>query len=131
MRPKLMTLPLRNCNSRPARPCGLPRILKLLLNWQKTARVALVVGLFVMSPMLVFSQEGWGQVVLQNNTPYTGDIYIDGNYGCRAFGNGSSCTTQVRVGSHSLFVKIADGQSASEDFDLSQGQVYTYTISFE
>lgn len=59
----------------------------------------------------------WAQITLQNDTPYTLDLYVDGNYGCRALPN-MFCTTQIQAGEHTLTAQATNGQS------LSSGPVY-------
>lgn len=104
---------------------------KMAVDSRRTARVeviTLVVGFLVIFPLLTFSQQGWGQVTLQNNCRSTADLWVDGNYGCRALGHGGSCTTQVRVGFHKLKAVATDGRSFLDSVDMPQGKVYTLTV---
>jgi hypothetical protein len=70
----------------------------------------------------------YGQVSMQNNTDVTLDLYVDGNYGCRAL-KGLFCTTQVTVGTHTLEAKAGDGRSISTSVTINAGDSITWTIS--
>ncbi|MBM3199676.1 hypothetical protein FJZ53_01975 [Candidatus Woesearchaeota archaeon] len=74
----------------------------------------------------------WAQITLQNDTPYTLDLYVDGNYGCRALPN-MFCTTQIPAGNHTFTAVAAGGQGS-----ISEGPVYiedgsspTWTVFIE
>lgn len=86
-------------------------------------------GVFVFAPAtLAVAQEGWGQFVLENKSTETGDLYVDDVYGCRALKN-LFCTTQTRIGIHTLRAQWPDGQSTTaKDVVLQQGEVRTLTI---
>lgn len=82
----------------------------------------------MMFSALAISQEGYGQITLDNQTSSTADLYVDGVYGCRALA-GLICTTQVRVGKHDLEARLTDGRSVSErEVLVRQGEVRTFTI---
>jgi len=91
--------------------------------------IALVIGLGIsFAPR---DAHAWAQITLQNDTPYTLDLYVDGNYGCRAL-PGMFCTTQIQAGEHTLTAQATNGQS------LSSGPVYiqdgtspTWTVFIE
>lgn len=70
----------------------------------------------------------WAQITLQNDTPYTLDLYVDGNYGCRAL-PGMFCTTQIQAGTHTLTAKATNGQSTSSGpVYIEDGTSPTWTV---
>jgi hypothetical protein len=74
------------------------------------------------------AQEGYGQITLDNKTDSAADLYVDGAYGCHAL-SGLFCTTQVRVGTHDLEAKTADGLSTTvTGVAVAQGESRTWTI---
>lgn len=76
------------------------------------------------------AQSGWGQVSFQNNVNVTGHLYIDGNYGCGPVLMNLFCTTQVRAGNHSAYIKYDDGINVTfQDFYLEEGKVKTLTVN--
>jgi hypothetical protein len=90
--------------------------------------VALTVAFVVMSPPLAIAQEGWGQFSLNNQSSETADLYVSGAYGCRALAR-LFCTTQARIGTHTLVAQWTNGQSFTiKDVELQQGEVRTMTI---
>lgn len=60
------------------------------------------------------AQSSWAQLTMENRTPYPTDLYVDGEYRCRALA-GLTCTTQVTAGSHNLFAKTTNGNTTSYD----------------
>lgn len=89
--------------------------------------VALTV-VFIMSPALAWAQEGYGQFSFNNQSSETADFYVSGAYGCRALA-GLFCTTQARIGIHTLVAQWTNGQSYTiEGVELHQGEVLTMTI---
>jgi uncharacterized protein YceK len=78
------------------------------------ATIILILGCISFVPR---DAHAWAQISLQNDTPYTLDLYVDGNYGCRAL-PGMFCTTQIQAGDHTLTAQASNGQS------LSSGPVY-------
>ncbi len=78
---------------------------------------AIVIGSAIITDQAQ-AQSEWAQITLQNNTPYTLDLYVDGNYGCRAL-PGMFCTTQIREGEHTFTATSASGEGS-----ISEGPVY-------
>jgi hypothetical protein len=74
------------------------------------------------------AQSGYGQIVMENHTRATLDLYVDGRNSCRALAN-LTCTTQEHVGFHQLAAVASDGRNTSNSVNLEQGQVITWTIS--
>jgi hypothetical protein len=94
----------------------------------RRGKVALAVTFVIISPALAIAQEGWGQFTLNNQSSETADLYVSGAYGCRALAR-LLCTTQARIGTHTLVARWPDGQSTTiKDVELEQGQVRTMTI---
>jgi len=95
---------------------------------RKAILFVLTVVFVMMFPALAISQEGYGQIALNNQSSSPADLYVDGAYGCRALA-GLFCTTQVRVGTHNLEARLTDGRSTSQpDVVVRQGEVRTFTI---
>jgi hypothetical protein len=93
------------------------------------ARLSLLAGVgLVVSVIAGDAQTGYGQIVLQNNTSVTLDLFVDGRNSCRALRN-LTCTTQERAGFHTLAAQAPDQRSAQATVDLQSGQVVTWTIS--
>jgi hypothetical protein len=88
----------------------------------------LILALTLLSSGVASKQEGWGQVVFQNNTSSTGNLLVDGEFGCGPVLAGGFCTTQVRVGNHKLLAKLNDGRSMPDEMEMKQGLVYTLTV---
>ena len=94
----------------------------------KPTLIALIATLTVMFPTFANSQEGYGQVSLDNQTSYVADLYVDGAYGCRALAR-LICTVQIRVGTHFLEARLADGRSTSQSgVIVRQGETRTFNI---
>lgn len=93
------------------------------------ATIVLVLGLgMVFGPR---DAHAWAQITLQNDTPYTLDLYVDGNYGCRAL-PGMFCTTQIRAGEHTLTATAASGEgSISQPVYIEDGTTPTWTVFIE
>lgn len=94
------------------------------------------IGLVLATMMLVLGlgigfapkdAHAWAQITLQNDTPYTLDLYVDGNYGCRAL-PGMFCTTHVQAGTHTLTARASDGQSISETAYIEDGTSPVWTV---
>lgn len=62
------------------------------------------------------------QVAMQNNTRSAADLYVDGEYSCRALAT-LMCVTQVTPGAH----RLTAGQY-SRDMAVEAGAVYTWVI---
>ena len=73
--------------------------------------IALIIGLGISFGSR--DAHAWAQITMQNDTPYTLDLYVDGNYGCRAL-PGMFCTTQIQAGTHTFTAQATNGQSISE-----------------
>ncbi len=67
------------------------------------------------------------QITLQNDTPYTLDLYVDGNYGCRAL-SGMFCTTQIQSGTHTFTAQATNGQSVSTTAYIEEGTSPTWQV---
>ena len=93
--------------------------------------LALTLAMALSSSGVASEQEGWGQVVFQNNTKSTGNLFVDGNFGCGPVLSGGFCTTQVRIGWHDLLAKFNDGRSMADEMEMKQSLVYTFTVSEE
>lgn len=92
--------------------------------------MAVVIG-FGISLGQVQAGTGYAQLTLQNNTPFTLDLYIDGEiYGCRAL-SGMMCTTHVTVGYHTFTAKASNGLSTSGDYYFEEGASVTWTVNYE
>lgn len=75
------------------------------------------------------AQTGYGQITLQNDTSVTLDLYVDGNYGCRALPN-LACTTSALAGEHNLTAQATDGRSAVQPgVVVESGGSYTWTVA--
>ncbi|MDP2908373.1 MAG: hypothetical protein Q8N77_01055 [Nanoarchaeota archaeon] len=96
------------------------------------AIMAIVLGFVSFVPGQAQAQSGWAQVTMQNNTPFTLDLYVDNDYGCRAL-SGMFCTTQIRVGNHTLTAKTSDGSRSTTEgpFYFAQGVSPTWTVNYE
>ena len=70
------------------------------------------------------------EVVLDNKTDMSLDLYVDGAMKGAA-GPGSSYSTTVSAGSHTLMAKSSDGQSVSRTESFLAGDLLTWTISLE
>lgn len=80
----------------------------------------------------VSAGSGYGQVNFQNNTNVTGDLYVDGNYGCGPVPMNLNCTTQIAAGAHTAYIKFADGQVVDfGEFALDEGQVQNLTVNMQ
>lgn len=75
---------------------------------------------------------GYAQLSLQNSTPFTLDLYVDGSaYGCRALGGGF-CTTHVTAGFHTFTAKTSDGSmETSDSYNFQEGDSITWTVVYE
>jgi hypothetical protein len=74
------------------------------------------------------AQQGYGQIVLENNMSVTVDLWVDGNYGCRALAH-LTCVTQALTGYHALKAVATDGRSLDQILEnLQQGEVYTFRV---
>jgi hypothetical protein len=90
--------------------------------------IALTMAFVIILPALATAQQGYGQFTLNNQSSETADLYVSGAYGCRALAR-LFCTTQARIGTHTLVARWPDGQSTTiKDVELQQGQVRTMTI---
>src|SRR5271169_4018225 len=89
---------------------------------------ALIGAALIASVITVDAQSGYGQIVMENHTHVTLDLYVDGRNSCRALAN-LSCTTQEHVGFHQLAAVASDGRNISNSVHLQQGAVITWTIS--
>jgi len=88
----------------------------------------LAVAMAMASPAPATAQEGWGQIMLNNQSTETADLFVNGEYACRALA-GLNCTTQVRVGVHTLTARWPDGQtSTATGVELERGRTRTMTI---
>ena len=89
----------------------------------------IIAGVLAFLPTIACALEGYGEVVLDNKTANTLDLYVDDVYACRALGGGI-CPTQVRIGPHRLVAKrIADGATMVQQTTVEQGVVSTFTIT--
>lgn len=88
--------------------------------------IALIIGLGIgFAPR---DAHAWAQITLQNDTPFTLDLYVDGNYGCRALPN-MFCTTQIQPGEHTLTAVAAGGEgSVSQPVYIEDGTTPTWTV---
>jgi len=77
---------------------------------------------------------GWAQLTMSNRT--TGgmitsgwlDLYVDGEYRCRALSN-LFCTTQVRVGTRRFVAKDEDGQVVKRGIRyFRRGESWTWSV---
>ncbi|HLL28064.1 MAG TPA: hypothetical protein VKT73_10535 [Xanthobacteraceae bacterium] len=100
-----------------------------LLRFAGLAGFGLLIGAGLIASVVTGdAQTGYGQIVLENHTSVTLDLYVDGRNSCRALSN-LSCTTQEHVGFHQISAVASDGRNASNAVNLEQGQVVTWTIS--
>ena len=76
------------------------------------------------------AQTGWGQIQMDNRTAVTLDLYVDGNYGCRALSN-LACTTQARAGYHDLEARGPNGRRVTDSVTLNAGRTYTLVVGEE
>ncbi len=89
----------------------------------------LLMSLLAFLPVAALGQSGWGQVTLENRTSVTMDLYVDGNYGCRALA-GLICTTMVTAGVHNLVGQTTDGRAASQPgVEVASGGTFTWSVS--
>lgn len=92
-------------------------------------RIAVLVAALT-SPLSApaLAQEGWAQIVLNNRTDSTANLYVDNGFGCGPVLSSLMCTAQVRVGFHTLEARTADGLTTQASVDMQQGEVQTWTI---
>ena len=95
--------------------------------WISAVILAFVIGAFVLMPG-AYSQTGYGQVTLVNQTTMTLDLHTNGRYSCRAL-KGLSCTSQEKGGSISLVAKSDNGASASGAGTLKSGGTFIFTVT--
>ena len=92
--------------------------------------LAMVVGLGIALAPSHSQASGWAQLTMQNSTPYTLDLYVDGGYGCRAL-SGGFCTTQVTAEYHTFTAKTSDGSlSTNGAHYFEEGESATWTITY-
>jgi len=73
---------------------------------------------------------GYAQLTMENSTPFTLDLYVDGNYACRSL-SGGFCTTHVREGFHTFSAKASNGLSTDASYDFYEGDSITWTVTYE
>ena len=73
------------------------------------------------------AQPGLGQVILQNETSQSYDLWIDGHYVCTALPH-IECLAAATAGNHMLTVQQRTTIIYNLTFELGDGGIYTYTV---
>ena len=85
--------------------------------------------LLLLAPASSEAQAGYGQISLDNQTAFTANLYVDGQFGCGPVLARGFCTTQVKIGTHELEAKLNGGGSRTKSgVNLEQGKVVTWKI---
>ena len=72
---------------------------------------------------------GYGEIVFDNQTSVTGDMYVDGSYSCRALA-GLTCSAHAQAGSHRAEFRFVDGDVFIADpFYLQDGASITIPVT--
>ena len=72
---------------------------------------------------------GYGEIVFDNRTSVTADMYLDDSYACRALA-GLTCTTHAQAGSHVAQFRFVDGEVLTTDpFFLQEGESLTIPVT--
>ncbi len=73
------------------------------------------------------ADSGLGQVILQNETSESYDLWLDGHYVCTALPH-IECLAAATAGNHMLTVQQRTLIIYNMMFELGDGGIYTYTV---
>ncbi|MGB8362910.1 MAG: hypothetical protein ACLQUZ_06310 [Rhizomicrobium sp.] len=90
--------------------------------------IAVALWVCVLAVSAANAQSGLGQVILQNETSQSYDLWIDGHYVCTALPH-IECLSAATAGNHMLSVQQGPTIIYNLMFELGDGGIYTYTVT--